>query len=110
MYIYFINLTFFIFFLFIISFYKYILYIYIYIYNVYILILLGLKEKIRANFENYNDTTIEMVDAAECYMKKLGKLLNDLQQSDEFSKYASENELNNKFMVPLSIEDCPVCI
>ncbi|KAL6625568.1 hypothetical protein U3516DRAFT_623072 [Neocallimastix sp. 'constans'] len=75
----------------------------------YSLLLTRLKEKIRANFENYNDTTIKMVDAAECYMKKLGKLLNDLQQSDEFSKYASENELNNKFMVPLSIEDCPVC-
>jgi len=51
-----------------------------------------------------------MVDAAECYMKKLGKLLNDLQQSDEFSKYTSEAELNVKFKVPLSIEDCPVSI
>jgi len=49
-----------------------------------------------------------MVDAAECYMKKLGVLLNDLQQSDEFSKYASESELENKFKIPLSIEDCPV--
>ncbi|ORX47638.1 hypothetical protein BCR36DRAFT_94203 [Piromyces finnis] len=58
--------------------------------------------------DNYNPTTIKMVDAAECYMKKLGKLLNDLQQSDEFSKYASESELNDKFKIPLSIENCPV--
>jgi hypothetical protein len=74
----------------------------------YPLLLARIKEKIAADSENYSSTTIKMVDAAECYMKKLGKLLNDLQQSDVFSKYTSEAELNNKFKVPLSIEDCPV--
>jgi len=86
------------------------IYIYIYIYIFFFFLLLGIKEKIAADSENYSSTTIKMVDAAECYMKKLGKLLNDLQQSDVFSKYTSEAELNNKFKVPLSIEDCPVCI